>query len=351
MTDSSTRARRRRRGWAGTAIGVVLIVAVVVGLRVVPSLLDRGAASAVVTAAVAEIRDLPGVTSATSDLEQRIRTRSVARRHLLGTENGKPVGEVAVAVTLDEGLTAAELAHVLESVRSAFDEDALDRHVLSISYVQRGTDLRIFDGRGTSWEPKDLTGDAIAAIAAHALTLPPGAWFDLDPTTFEQGQFDRIGPSIYADLLGVDVARGYSIGAAVEADTTTAFLDEVERMTAAAAADLDGPTALHLTGPGEAEVFTATAPPELAGAFDDIAASVRGSAEPDTVSLSFVAAIEWKMDLEGGEPVPTVVLTIAATDPSVACSSVEHLVEDAERAFDDRSIGHTVTSTGCVPPA
>jgi hypothetical protein len=67
--------------------------------------------------------------------------------------------------------------------------------------------------------------------------------------------------------------------------------------------------------------------------------------------LSFVAAIEWKMDLEGGEPVPTVVLTIAATSPSVACSSVAHLVEDAESAFDDRSIRHTVTSTGCVPSA
>lgn len=350
MTNSSTRAAGRR-GWISAVVGIVLIVAVVAGLRFAPSVLDWGAASAVVSEVETATRDLPGVTSATGELEQRIRTRSVARRDLLGAENRKPKGEVTISVTLDEALTAAQLAHVLGSVRSALDEDALDRHIVSISYVQRGTQLRILDGWATYREPKDLTSDTLDGIAEHALALPHGAWFDLDPTTFEQGQFGRIGPTIYADLLGMDAATGYSIGATIDAATTTTFLDEVESMTAAAAADLDGPTALHLTGPGDASVLTATTPPEFAGAFGDIAASVRGSTDPDAVSLSFEAAIEWQIDLEGGEGIPMVSLTITTASPSVACSTLAPLVEDAERTLDDRSVRHTVTSSGCDPAA
>jgi hypothetical protein len=74
-------------------------------------------------------------------------------------------------------------------------------------------------------------------------------------------------------------------------------------------------------------------------------------AEPDTVSLSFDAAIEWQLDLGGGEGVPTVALRVTAASPSVACSTLAPLVEDAERALDDRAIRHTVTSSGCDPSA
>lgn len=348
MTDSSTRAGgRRRAGWVA-GIALLLVAALVVGLRFAPSLLGWGAANAVVSAAEEEVRDLPGVTSATAELDQRIRTPSAARRDLVDPDNSRPRGEVTVAVMVEEELAAAELARVLGSVRSAFDDDALDRHIVSISYVQRGTDVRIFDGRGTVWKPKKLTAGRLEAIAAHALTLPEGAWFDLDPTTFEQGRSGRIGPAIYADLLGMDAANGYTIGASIEAETTTAFLDEVARMTARAAADLDGPTAPHLTGPGDESVLTATAPPALADALSDITASVRDLDEPDAVILSFEAGVEWELSLDGAEGIPTVSLTLAPAGPSVPCSVFAPLLEDAEHAFEDRSIRHTVTSSGCA---
>ncbi len=348
MTESSTPARdRRRRVWITSAVAVVLAVAVVVGVRFTPSLFRWSAAESIVSRAEADIREVPGIASASAELDQRIRARSISRHNLSGSDTRRPDGEVTVTVTLAEGLTARELAHALGAVRSAFAVEGLDRHAVSIAYGQHGTDRRIFDGWGTVWKPKDLTDDALERIAAYALQLPADAWFDLDPTTFEQGQFDRTGPPLYTDLLGLDAAAAYTVSGTLDAGSTTAFLDQVAALTTASD-ELGGPTVLHLRGPEEAEVVTATAPPELSDALSEITTALGSLPDADAVALSYRATLEWTLDIDGTEGLPVVDLTIRTLAPSARCSTYTELVDAAERAFDARDITHTVDLSDCV---
>ncbi len=347
MTDrSAPRLRLRGRSGVIVVLGVTLIVLMAVGARYGPQLLRRDEVNDVATSAADALRAAPGVASADVTVDHRLRSPRRELSDRIG-DSRRPRGEVTLDAVVSEDIAPDELAEALTRARSALDDPTLARHAISIRLTQRGSDRRIFDGWGVAIPATSRTGAQTLEIAALALDLPDGAWLDLDPATFEQGQFNSAGPPPFHELLGQDVHGGFTIGARLQAETTSAFLDEALRLTATAAESLDGPTALQLLGPRDAVVLTATQPDDIGAALRAITERIGELTDPDALTLSYEAGLDWAIDDGASRGIPTVRLTL---DTGRCAPDDEHtaLVDDLERILDERSVRGTVETAGCT---
>ena len=335
----------RRRGWLLILVSVML-GAGALGARYVPQFLDRRAVTATVSGAAEVVEALSGVTSAEATVDHRIRSHRQERRERL-TGAVRPRGEVTVDIVLASDIVPEQLAEVLRHVRSELADSALERHAVSMEYTQLGSERRVFDGWGVAEPVVSRPAEQLDRIAAYALGLPDGAWFDLDPATFEQGQFADAGPPLFRELLGREVHGGFTVGARLGSATAGEALDEAVRLTSDAADVLDGPTALHLLGPNDMIVRTATEPEGLDEAWREIAVRAHQLADADELSLSFEAAREWPLGGDALEGTTTVTLTLEGAGSCADDDAYRSLSRDATRILDEQSIQHAVDIVGC----
>ncbi|OUZ10978.1 hypothetical protein BHE97_05960 [Aeromicrobium sp. PE09-221] len=344
MTEPSGRGVwARGRTWLITVIVVVGLVLVGIGVRLGPQLLDRHEAAAIANRAAEAAEALPGVTSAEATVDQRFRShRRVLRERLSGTAS--PRGEVTIDIVLASDLGPEQLAEVLISTRQELADPALARHAVSVNYTQLGSERRIFDGWGVVQPLVTRSDDELSRIAGYALDLPEGAWFDLDPSTFEQGQFMDAGPPLYDQILGRDIHESFTVGARLESPAAE-FLGESARLTGIAADVLDGPTALYLKGSNDTTVLTTTELPGLNEALRQIAARA-GQGDADELDVSFGAERVWTIggDIDG---TVRVTLTLGAAGTCANDDLYASFISDAARILDEQSIEHSIDMLGC----
>lgn len=343
MTEPTAQAAwLRGRSWLIVVIAVGLVL-VVICARYGPQLLERSEADAVATSAAVAAEALPGVTSAEATVDQQFRShRRVLRERLNGSVSSR--GEITMNVVLASDLDPEQLAAVLRRIRQDLSDPALARHAVSVNYTQLGSERRIFDGWGVVQPLAARSDDELSRIAGFALDLPDGAWFDLDPATFEQGQFMDAGPPLYDEILGRDVHESFTVGARLDLAAAD-FLGEAARLTDVAADVLDGPTAFYLVGRNDTTVLTTTELPGLNEALRQIAARA-AEGDADALDVSFDAERVWTI---GGDLDGTVkaTLTLDVADTCANDDLYASVISDAARIFDEQSIEHTIGVAGC----
>ncbi|WP_344197106.1 hypothetical protein [Aeromicrobium alkaliterrae] len=278
-------------------------------------------------------------------MAERYRTRF---RHLpLPESTSRPRGEVTMNIVLDADLSPAQLTDVMKRVRQDLTDPELVRYAVSINYTQPGRDRRIFDGWGVPRPPVPRSDDELGRIADFALGLPDGAWFDLDPATFEQGQFTDAEPPPYADLLGLEVDESYTVGVGHDSASTSDVLDEAVRLTDSASAALDGPTVVHVVGGSGARVLTTTDPARLTEALRQISALLAQADAVATPVVSFTAEREMTVG-DDSDGTVTASLTIGTpNDCARDDAPSSSFASAASTVLDEHGIEHTVEWPGC----
>lgn len=246
-------------------------------------------------------------------------------------------------VVLAPDIAPEQLGKVLTLTRSELADPALSRHAVKVTYTQLASERRVFDGWGVLQPLVARSDDELKRIAEYILDLPDGAWFDLDPATFEQGQFMDAGPPLYDELLGLEAHEAFTVGARLDA-TGADLLDEAVRLTDAAAEALDGPTVLYLMGSNDTSVLTTTEPPGLNEALRQIAARVRQGGT-EALDVSFAAERVWTI---GGDPGGTVKATLTLGGDGDCANGHASVINDAAEIFEEQSIEHTI-DVACRP--
>ncbi|WP_293781018.1 hypothetical protein [uncultured Aeromicrobium sp.] len=336
MTEPSDRRLRVRSPGRFSIIVVVSLALVIIGVQYGPQLLEHRKAAATASSAADAVGDFAGVTSAEVTVDHRFRShRRVFRERLDGS--GGPRGEITMDVVLASDITPEQLAKVLALTRSELADPALSRHAVKVNYTQLASERRVFDGWGVVQPLVARSDDELDRIAEYALDLPDGAWFDLDPDTFEQGQFVDAGPPLYDELLGLEAHEAFTVGARLDAAAAD-LLDEAVRLTDVAADALDGPTVLYLVGSNDTSVLTTTEPPGLNEALRQIAARVRQGGS-EALDVSFEAERVWTI---GGDPDGTVKATLRLSGDGDCANAHASVMDDADEIFDEQSIAHTI---------